>query len=477
MDVMEPTEDEAAAPETPSRVRPAAANGEFVRVPEAPGDVVPLHPTPEVQPSPEVGFTISDTEFRQYAQGRRLLSLLRLTSEYRGLLAERARTSVETLDQMLDHAEPDDAVAMREAGRASVLRIGGYQVWQDLFWSARFLDLTLLFAFVMSASGALICTTVYSRAGDGAPLWASLLFFLVALICSTATLFVALLARDALLESSRWAARSVALGGVVLLGVLGLWLWRLNATWSLPLAGGAVAAMGALAILGLGLQLRQLAMAAVYRRSWTAYTADEITETLIGACGFLRMEPWSVYAQANAGRYLQHVAHCVEEFLPAYLASDEQLRASTRRECVKRGAGVRELAVECLVSTQATQARLSAKTAELLTLGIQGRWGDWDVGDVRDVVTTRGWRRSLATLMQVVVGLAPILVVGVFAAYLNREHPESELLSPEVIGPLAVAAFGWFTTFVAGWLTPNQAGRSAGGSDGTSRSPANPRAR
>lgn len=409
----------------------------------------------------------SEPDFSAYSRGRVLRWLFRLDEVYLRHFAE-YRDELREFDKAAAELAPDDR-QVAEYGRDSILLIGGYQVWDAVARGPIALSRSIRFALVMTAVGSGVATIVYLRNN---PWPEATLYLLLAAATALATLALAYRVTRAPIPSSP-RTRSW-LGLVGLLGMIGAsWLlFQWQTVWGEGLFAGLALAITILFLVGLCVRITHLAMAAVYRYTWSRFPADEITETLAATCLALRDGDdllTTLSNRAQAASWLDHVADCAERYLPGYLAQPDSFHAAVQPRFGEMAAAIRVMAQDCLFAKAADRDHLRQEVIRMMVAGVQGHWGDWKSAPLDDAVSVARWRRWLAGARGVLMAVAPAAIIAGGALYLYRTDDTSALLDAEVLGPLLVAAFGFFTTFLTGWIDPRSGTRS-GVDDKRSRS-------
>lgn len=392
---------------------------------------------------------ITDEELAKYAKGRFLLTLLGLRSVYYRLLRDHNGRDALWASLVARRLVPDDPDLPGRI-RESVLRIGGYQIWSEV---RRAGDMpgkagafTGFVTFVCAGGGALFYA-------DGS-VWRRILYALVAS-------FVAFVLSLVGFGTSQWfppvSTTTRAMFGLLGVGALmiaGWWLLRWQTIWGLGLSSGFFITATALFFLSLFSQIGRLLTHTAYRRCWTRWTSADIVETLAEAHWWLSNEPEPACLR-TASDDLEHVANCVERFLPQHLTRYSSpvislsLAHRAQHEFAAIAASVRHLARECLLPTSTTRLEVADKVGRLLVAAAQERWGEWGRAAPEEVERSARWRLWLSRALRLGLGLLPLGLVtaGTIAVY--KTNQASPLLKAEVLAPVFVATLGFFTTALA----------------------------
>ena len=403
---------------------------------------------------------ISDYDLNKYTKGRILLRLLGLRKTYTHHFEEEFGRELPGFETAARELAPENPQALVR-GRDAILRIGGYQVWAWVLYDwvlyKRIRRLALFVTGLLSVGGAFYLLR-------GPSLRTVALYAIVATAVAFGTLGTArATAKVSIPSSAQWRTLLGVLGLVVLAG--GAWLlWQWVTAWGRVLFVGVAAAVVVSLLIGLWVQMRQLACAAILRYSWTRHTAKEIIESLADAKWALdeTLDPRkTIWARFYAADGLDHVATCVERYLPAYLTKtlgedDRNLREHVRLRCQGMAATVRDLAVECLLPVAATGSRIGQQVSGLLVTAAQGQWGTWawNSAPMNKEPKAPRWRRWVATVFRIMLSLLLIVAVIALGIYLYRTDRLKMLLDAQILGPILVVAFGFLTTLLARWLNP-----------------------
>ncbi|RSD19500.1 hypothetical protein [Amycolatopsis eburnea] len=402
---------------------------------------------------------ITDEELARYAKGKFLLSALRLRPVYYRLLRETNGRDALWASAQARRLAPDDPELPARI-RESVLRIGAYQIWGDVRRSDEVVDRVALFLAVAILAGAGGGAVFYA---DGSVL-RRVAYAAIAVITSLGVCFVA--------DSASAVRAPVSPAGKALLGLLGLgafliagwWLLRWPTLWGLGLSSGIFIAVVTLFVLGCLSQLGRVLSQAAYRFSWARWTSAEITETLAEAHWWLSNEP-EPHCLRSTSDSLEHVAICVERFLPQHLTAyfAPVVRASLTQRVQHEFAGMaaraRLLSRECLLPKATTRVEVADEVAHLLVTAGREQWGEWDRADADEVERSTRWRLWLSGALRLGLGLLPLILVAFGAFYVYQTNPASPLLKAEVLAPVLVAALGFFTTVLSSGAEREKPGR------------------
>lgn len=392
---------------------------------------------------------ITDQELAGYAKGKSLLRILGLRTVYYRLLREYNGRNALNAAAVARRLVPDDPELPARI-RGSVLRIGGYQIWSDVQRSQAVVD---------RVTNALALTVLAGPIG-GAVLYADgslvrrVLYAVIAIVAAAIVCALVLSVLDVRISASRLEKSLLGLLGLGALMVAGWWALSWRTVWGLGLSSGIFIAVAPLVLLGLLSQLGNLLADAAYRVSWTKWTAAELTETLAAVHWRVTNEPEPGCLRRSADS-LEHLAICVERFLPRYLFrnASAMVKASLTqrrpREFAEIAAPIRALSRECLLPKATTRAEVADKVAHLLVTAAQERWGEWDRADAEEIERSTRWRHWLSGALRLGLGLLPLVLVALGAFYVYKTNPASPLLKAEVLAPVLVATLGFFTTVLS----------------------------
>ncbi|OXM70581.1 hypothetical protein CF165_05850 [Amycolatopsis vastitatis] len=387
-----------------------------------------------------------DEELARYAKGRIVLSVLGLRSVYYRLLRDRHGRDALWASAVARRLAPDDPDLPGRI-RDSALRVGAYQIWSDVRRNGGTLHMAGQFAAFVTLVCVCVGVTFYT---DGS--LSQRLPYATATSFATLVVFVVGFSTSELCPPvSRTARALLGLLGLGALMITGWWLLRWQTIWGLGLSSGVFIGAAALFLLGLLSQIGRLLTHAAYRVSWTRWTSAEITETLAEAHWWLSNEP-EPRCLRIASDNLEHVANCVERFLPHYLTEyaspviSSALAQRAQHEFAGIAAQVRILAKECLLPKATTRVEATDKVADLLVTAAQERWGEWGRAVPEEIERSARWRRLLSGVLRFGLGLFPLVSVAAGALFVYKANPGSPFLKPEVLVPVLVATFGFFTT-------------------------------
>ncbi|WP_125591923.1 hypothetical protein [Amycolatopsis balhimycina] len=416
-------------------------------------DVNPQESSGEKIPSAELP-PVTDEVLISYAKGRFLMSALGLRWTYYRLLREKSDRDVQAASTVTRSLKPGDPELLLDRIRDSTLRVGGYQIWGDVQKGDEIVDRAVAFVIVAVLSSTLGETLFYV---DGS-FWRRLLYAVVALLTALVVTAIGLVLSGARAPTSRMARTLSGLLGLGALTGAAWWLLRWQSVWGLGLSSGIFNAAAALFALGLLRQIGNALVEAAYRISWSRWTTDEIIQTLAGTHWNLLNVP-EPDCFPIASHYLEHVAGCIERFLPRILTltftptNSSSITQHTQREFAEIAARIRLLAKECLLPTATTRASVADKVANLLISAAQGRWGEWETSPVEEIERAARWRSWISGALRFGLGLLPLVLVTLGALYLYRTNPASPLLKAEVLAPVLVATLGFFTASLSSGFT------------------------
>ncbi|NBH02012.1 hypothetical protein [Amycolatopsis sp. SID8362] len=402
---------------------------------------------------------ITDEELAGYAKGKFLLRVLGLRTMYYQLLRDYNGRDALWAAAVVRRLVPDDPDLPGRI-RDSVLRVGGYQIWSDVQGSEKVLNRAFdfqTFAVVAFSVGAVLPNVDGSISERLA----------TAGIAAVTGYFVSLLglavsgARRPVSPIARTVLGLLGLGALM---VAGWWLLRWPSSWGPGLASGFFVAVATLFLLDLLYQAGYELILGTYRVCWTRFTAAEIVESLAETHWLLvnAPEPESL---RTASFTLEHVASCVERFLPRYLSatlspiSRSTLPRRVHPEFAEMAAGTRLLAKDCLLPKATTRTEVADKVARLLVTAARERWGEWDRADAEELERATRWRLWLSGALRLGLGLLPLVLVALGAFYVYKTNPTSPLLKAEVLAPVLVAALGFFATVLNPGSEREKAGR------------------
>ena len=393
---------------------------------------------------------ISESESFEYIKGGSLLSLFRLREQCRQLLAENYSGELTEVHEVVRELAPDNP-DIWISGRKAVLRISGYQVWDSLVHDNAVVDRRKVIGLVMAGVGSALGAFIYFA--NGSSPWMASLYFVIATITAGTVLAFAFYIMKSPIPSSIWMRDLLGLLG--LLGIIGgaFLLFRWTTFLGRGLFTGVTVAIVIWFFFCFCVQTTRLSIAAIYWYTWSRYTVDEITETLAGARGLLKKgDPeTTIINRANAAFYLEHVAECLERYLPSYLAS-----SSSQPRFDQMAAAVRGLARCCLFARATENDAIRKEVSRMMVSNIQGQWGDWRTAATEGNSRTARWRLGLAGTSRLLLGALPIALIVSGVLYLDSTNSSSAMLKPEILGPLLVAAFGFFTATLAHWIDPKR---------------------
>jgi hypothetical protein len=235
---------------------------------------------------------ISEEEIDKHARSRVLIKLLRLREQYRKVFKD----DYEYVLQQAAEAVREFAASNREAyttGRNAILEIGGYQAWDGVlrhpYYSDELYDRTSIFAIICIVAGSIGFAIDYSVTGHG--IWWVILLALIVIGASFALCLVAYLVMQRTdYLPKRW--RKLCNFAALLILTVVLWpLWHWTGFWGYALFAGGAVATGILIAVGIAIQMSELIVAIMFRRSWMRHTTGEIIETLAAVRAALSKPP------------------------------------------------------------------------------------------------------------------------------------------------------------------------------------------
>jgi hypothetical protein len=254
------------------------------------------------------------------------------------------------------------------------------------------------------------------------------------------------------------------------------YLYRWETLWGAAIFAGIASATAVVLVLAVLLQLARTAVGATYRYTWSTFTAEEIIESLASAAASIDDAdaaykdsdkfPTAVWYQTRAARTLNHVASCIEQYLPGWMGLNDQpaLRGAVLPQLLGVAAHVRKLAYQCLLPQPDTRDTVKLEIYGLLVSSACGHWGTWQSTTAPDSYEARVAEQvgvaqqsrlfSLRNLGGVLMKLIPLILVTAGLLLLYRSDPKSKLLDPNVVGPLTAAAFAYLTTMIVSGVNP-----------------------
>jgi hypothetical protein len=421
------------------------------------------------------------------SKAKLLARLLRASSTYRRLLHEDVERQLAQVDDAFRDQESE--IVARAAAKNAVIGINAYQVWEKVLSDIDTVDTVysyLLSVVLLSCAGSAgYYYYNYSDNFSWIRVGAALVYLVIAVVCAVLTLLILLLISEAKFPRSRKWRNACA---ILLFAIVGYGLFRLShweTLWGQAMYAGAGLALAALFIMAVLLQVARATLGVMWRYTWSEFTAEEIIQSLAVALTYVDEAeatykdstafPSAVWYQAKVARTLDHVAFCMERYLPRTLLLDDEpaLREVVLPQLLGVAACVRKLAHQALlrlpdapigagpeVSTRNSvkiDISNSVKTeiSKLLVSSARGEWGSWGLNAARlagepkvnfsDAPNRRFWLNSLGAVL---LKLVPLIVVAAGLVLLYQKDPKSNLLAPEIVGPLAAAAFAYLTTMI-----------------------------
>lgn len=387
--------------------------------------------------------------------------LFGLRKTYEDLFEEQFGPEIPVFEAVAQEFAPNNPDLL-PAGRTAILEIGGHETWAwVLSGRVRAKRLAIITIFLGSIWG------VFNFLSGASALLVGV-YIIITEVVAFIILAIATSAYKVPIPSAPSSRRLVCCLGMLGL-VSGAWfLWHWETSWGRALFVGVSVAVVVLFLLALWCQALALATAAIFRYTWSQHTPEEIIETLANVISELNQQV-DLRANTNMRLYaadeLDHVASCVERYLPVHLAGrSHDLGISVVPRCQRMGAAVRNLAIECLLPVTEPRIRVRNQVSHLLIAAVQECWGAWKEASVCKEPTLPRWRRSFSVALQIILSLLPIVGVVGGAIYLYRTDPKSKLLDPQILGPILVAAFGPLAHFLTLRLNPRKPTRKPEGS-------------
>ena len=391
-------------------------------------------------------------EVNKYTTGRMLISALGLRTLYHESLQNRFERYVISASEVARELEPGRA-DLHTKIREAIFRIGGYQTWSDIQRSMDVVGKATAFVFTIATLSTVSGAVFYA---DG-PFWHRVLYALITWVSACVVIVIAMLASEIRTPTSPTARALLGSLGLSAFMMAGWLLSRWQSTWGTGMSSGVVIGAVSLFALGILFHIGRALVHRAYHVSWTRWTDDEIIETLASLHWSLNNEP-EPHCLKLAASELEHVATCIERFLPRYLnrylgPDSISLLRRSHGDFAEIAAGARALANECLLPKKTTRTSTSDKLARLLVAAAQGRWGEWERGQPDVTERSTRWWSWISGILRFSLAVLPIVLVALAALYLHQTDPRSPLLKAEVLAPVLVATFGFFTTVLTSGLT------------------------
>ncbi|MEV6305413.1 hypothetical protein AB0M02_38785 [Actinoplanes sp. NPDC051861] len=406
---------------------------------------------------------VTDADLDRVARARFAAWLLGARGVYQRLLRQTVESEFARARTAFRGTE-GDAVA-EGAARNAVIGINSYQVWRLVLTDQENVDNVLARAVLSIATGCLLGAAHFVWQD---PSWTRLVpaavFAGIAVVTAAFVFGLAIAASESRVPGSKRMRNAL---GAIFFGAAGIllaYLYQEDSFWSDAVFTGAASATGCLFLLAVGAQIARVTVGMMYRYTWSRFPAEEIVQSLAmtltdldqATASFRDPEdfPSAVYHQINAGLSLNHVADCMERYLPRAmgLAEKPALSAVVLPGLTGAANHTRALAQRCLLPGPGTHDALRDDVSELLVHAARGHWGAWESRTVPEPAHTPRRRTRLpgATMLR----LAPVLLVFAGLILLYRNYPRSSLLEPEIVGPIAAAAFVYLTSMLATGVSP-----------------------
>lgn len=405
-----------------------------------------------------VDLTFPDAELEQYATARKLAKLLKVQTLYYNLFREfygGYALVAQSVAQELAPEKPQVAADLR----ASVLRIGGYQIWSEVRRSIEVYDRFYPLWGWITGVGIVVAGTLHYPAVHS--FWTTVWYTGVVAVTALATAFIAALFTEIQVPKAHARRRTIAMIGLIAFFAAGWLIGRWHSFWGTALFAGIAVAVISLVLVGLIAEIANVAVSTMFHRSWSRLTADEIAETLASLAWVLRHENEPEF-RTWAVSQLEHVANCVERYLPSYLTRSwtgpgvASLLGGTHSTFNEMAAEIRRLSRDYLVPKATSLQSVRDELDRLMIASAQGLWGEWGRISADDTPYAR-WRPWVSGTLRTILLSLPTVIALAGTFYLYKTNPSSPLLKAEVIAPVLVTTLTPLTKV----LTPGRRAETA----------------